>query len=283
MSAFLRSPPVHRKAAFVQWARHVTGQLAPATLRRYAISIQQTVQHLEHLSVDQIDGKAIQALVQARRRDGAKPATVRRDLTAISSVLGYAAALGQRTGNPALDAARMLKERRDPIRLPTEDAIAAVVEAAGPYFGPLIVAARLTGARQAELCAVRWRDFNEVEGTLELIGKGSKRRTIKLSDAALAHFRGLARRGDLIFCASDGSPFTNVRWDFQRYRKQALRRVAFTPFRFHDLRHLHAVEALRGGMGVYALSHHLGHSSVSVTDVYLTFLTRDQAQRAKQA
>jgi hypothetical protein len=28
---------------------------------------------------------------------------------------------------------------------------------------------------------------------------------------------------------------------------------------------------LRGGTGVYALSHHLGHGSVSVTEIYLRF------------
>jgi integrase/recombinase XerD len=270
--------------AVTQWVRHAKGQIALATLKRYAYSLKMIEPHLAHLMVDKIDGKVIQALVQGRREGGAKPATVRRDLTAVSAVLGYAAALGQREGNPALEAARMLKERRDPIRLPTEDAIAAVTEAAGPYFGPLITAARLTGARQAELCELRWRDFNEEDGTLEIVaGKGNKRRVIKLSPAALAHFRSLPRHWEHIFCAADGKLFTNVRWDFQRYRRQARRRVTFTPFRFHDLRHYFAVEALRGGMGVYALSHHLGHGSVAVTEGYLTFLSGEQAQRAKMA
>jgi integrase/recombinase XerD len=48
------------------------------------------------------------------------------------------------------------------------------------------------------------------------------------------------------------------------------------------LRHLWAVEALRGGMGLYALSKHLGHTSVSVTErVYLAFLTPEEAEAAK--
>ncbi len=36
-------------------------------------------------------------------------------------------------------------------------------------------------------------------------------------------------------------------------------------------------------MGIYALSHHLGHGSVAVTEIYLTFLSGEQAQRAKAA
>jgi integrase/recombinase XerD len=50
----------------------------------------------------------------------------------------------------------------------------------------------------------------------------------------------------------------------------------------HDLRHLYAVEALRGGMDIYTLSKQLGHTSVKTTEIYLDFLTADEAQRAKQ-
>jgi integrase/recombinase XerD len=271
------------KAAAVQWAQHISGQVARSTLKRYAVSIQQVLPYLDHLSVDKIDARAIAALVQARRKTGATPATCKRDLTAISSVLSYAQSLGQREGNPALDHARLIRERRPPIALPTDDAIAAVCAAASTEFAAFIVAARLTGARQGELVAVKWPAFNEADKTLEIIGKGSKRRVISLSPAALAHISGLARHGEQVFCARDGKPFTNAAWDFRRYLAQARRRATFTPFRFHDLRHLHAVEALRGGMGVYALSHHLGHSSIAVTEIYLTFLSGEQAQRAKAA
>jgi integrase/recombinase XerD len=89
---------------------------------------------------------------------------------------------------------------------------------------------------------------------LEIIGgKGNKRRVTKLSPAALAHFKTLAREKELIFRTPDGKPLTKVRWDFQHYRRQAAAKAKrddrpFVGFRFHDLRHLHAVEALRGGM-----------------------------------
>jgi integrase/recombinase XerD len=91
------------KEAVVAWVEHTKGQVSDSTLKRYAVSIQQTLPHLEPLSVDKIDAKTIAALVQARRHGGATPATVKRDLTAISSVLRFAQASGQREGNPALD------------------------------------------------------------------------------------------------------------------------------------------------------------------------------------
>jgi integrase/recombinase XerD len=41
------------------------------------------------------------------------------------------------------------------------------------------------------------------------------------------------------------------------------------------------VEALRDGWSIYALSQHLGHTSVKTTEIYLAFLTPEEADRAK--
>lgn len=143
----------------------------------------------------------------------------------------------------------------------------------------LAVAARLTGARQAELTALKWSQFNEMAGTLEILkGKGNRRRVISLSLAAREHFAGLPRMGDLILPSADG-PWVSVPPAFAKTVRRAAPRV---PFRFHDLRHLYAVEALRGGMSIYRVSQHLGHTSVKTTEIYLTHLTPDEADLARQ-
>ena len=77
-------------------------------------------------------------------------------------------AAGWREGNPALDAIRLLRERRDPIVLPDEESIQAVFGECSPALRSLTVAARLTGARQAELTALKWSQFNAEAGTLEI-------------------------------------------------------------------------------------------------------------------
>jgi integrase/recombinase XerD len=55
----------------------------------------------------------------------------------------------------------------------------------------------------------------------------------------------------------------------------------FVRLRFHDLRHLHAVEWLRSGRSIYALQQRLGHDSLNTTEVYLTYLTPEEQQRVK--
>jgi integrase/recombinase XerD len=56
---------------------------------------------------------------------------------------------------------------------------------------------------------------------------------------------------------------------------------AFRRFRFHDLRHLHAVEWLRSGRSIYDLQKRLGHASIKTTEVYLAFLTPDEERLVK--
>ncbi len=117
-----------------------------------------------------------------------------------------------------------------------------------------------------------------------MIGKGNKRRTVALSDAASAHISAQPRKlgSDLIFCREKGEAFAEAASDYVHFRRKLDgKREGFRRFRFHDLRHLFAVEALRGGMSIYDLSQHLGHTSVKTTEICLAFVTPAEAQQAK--
>ena len=84
------------------------------------------------------------------------------------------------------------------------------------------------------------------------------------------------------------SPYLNVSSDFRRIvaaeakaAKEVKPKRDFRPFAFHHLRHRFAVDDLKGGSGIYHLSHHLGHASVKTTEIYLAYLTAEEAQAAK--
>jgi integrase/recombinase XerD len=276
--------------AVVEWADHSRDQIAASTAKRYAVSLEQARPLLEKFNVDEINGEVIADLMTAGRKRGATAATIRRDLTAVSRVLEYAEAMGWREGNPTLSKRRILKERRDPITLPRHEDIETIIAASSPQFGALIRAAWLTGCRQDELVTAKWRGFNAAGRTLEVIGKGNKRRVITLSAPALAHLQSVPRvlGSNLIFCKTDGEPFTQAASDFTHIRRGVAAQARqsgrqFVRFRFHDLRHLFAVEALQSGsLSIYGLSKHLGHTSVKTTEIYLAFLTPEQAARVKE-
>jgi integrase/recombinase XerD len=58
--------------------------------------------------------------------------------------------------------------------------------------------------------------------------------------------------------------------------------IEFTPFTFRYLRHRHAVHSLKNGYGsIYDLRARLGHTLVKTTEIYLQYLTPEEAQTAK--
>lgn len=277
------------KEAVTAWAEHIAGQIAPTTARRYAVSLLQCEPYLAKLDIRAVDGRALSEMVSARLKLGASPATIRRDLTAISRVLEFAEEREWREGNPTLNKRRLLRERRNPVTLPTAESINAVIAAASPRFAALIRCAGLTGLRQNEIVTAKWSWLNLAAQTLGVIGKGNKRRVLKLSPEAAAHLLAQPRTlgSDLIFCREGGLPFEQAASDFTHFRRKAAALAKkegrpFRRFRFHDLRHLYAVETLRSGrMGIYELSKHLGHTSVKTTEqYYLQFLTPEEAEKS---
>ena len=91
------------------------------------MSLKQLEPFLLGLYLDEIDKGVVSEIVRQRRARGATNATIRRDLVALSSVLGYPEEEGWRDDNPALTRLRKVKERHEPIVLPEHGDIARVI------------------------------------------------------------------------------------------------------------------------------------------------------------
>jgi len=275
-----------------EWVDHEGKHLPANTAKRYHVSLKQVNPFLSKLNIAAINGMIIGDIAKERRKAGASAATIRRDLTAISKVLDYAISENWRDDNPTLARRRLIKERRDPITLPDIDDVETIIAAATPAFGALIRAAWLTGCRQDELVTARWRDYDADRRTLRVVGKGNKSRVISLlpipAKDSVGFFKSLPRvaKSDRIFCKTDGTPFSAAASDFTHLRRAVIAKAEkegrrFDRFRFHDLRHLFAVEALKAGMNIYDLQQHMGHSSVKVTEIYLAHLTAEEKAASK--
>lgn len=272
------------KEAVVEWARDLVGKVEPSTARRYGTSIKVLACYFKDMMVHEIGKAEIKAFVKARRQQ-VKIATVRRDLQALSSLLGFCDDENWRDGNPARDLMHKLKERRDPIILPPQVDIDAVLADASPSLAALARASLLTGARQGELANAIWTNFHGHQ--LTLIGKGNKRRVIDLPPNVQEFFRAIPRhiKSPVIFHV-DGARRENPATFFSRVVKRVAKRKEqagehFVRFRFHDLRHAYAVRFLKDGGSIYMLQKILGHTSVKTTEIYLEYLSPDEQLRAK--
>ncbi len=283
------------------WAeRHILDRVGPRTAARYAMSLKQIKPLLIDCFIDQIDAGKIKDIVDHRRAAGVSIATIRRDLTALASVLDFA----EIDPNPARARAARLRERRDPIVLPELEHIARVIARAPAMIGKIADAALLTGCRLDELVTAERARLDHVHKQLTVIGKGNKLRVVQLSGQAYDLLRGLPTRlgckwlfwresTDAAGKARVG-PLRDVSSRFAKVVKAVLKAAAaaakdagheepdFRPMTFHHLRHRYAVDYLRVRTGsIYDLQGQLGHTSVATTEIYLKFLAPEEQRAAK--
>ena len=276
--------------AVVAWDAWVKRQRKrPATIKRYLVSLTQLRPWLDPVEVQRIDTVLVRQIVRERARAGATNATIRRDLTAMSSVLDAAIDEGWIEENPAHSFdRRRLQESREPIVLPDEPSIAAVL-AVGSRFVDMAAFARLTGMREEEIASLRHDQVDRDRMAVGLtLTKGRRAREVPISAEALAILDKQPRflKSPYVFWRAAGERFKNVAAQFyatcaREAQKAAQQGREFRRFRFHDLRHLFAVEFLRSGKGsLYELQQILGHRSVKTTEDYLAYLTPEEKQAA---
>jgi integrase/recombinase XerD len=287
---FGASEPVSWPQAVVAWDDAIkrSGK-RPATMRRYLMSLTQLRPWLDAKDIQRVDMDLLREIVRARRKDGASNATIRRDLTAVSSVLDHAIDEGWIEENPArMFDRRRLKEAREPIVLPQQEAIAAVL-ALGSRFTDLAAFARETGMREEEIASMRHEQVDRDRMAVSLTHtKGRRAREVPLSVAALEIIDRQPQflRSPFVFWRGAGERFQNVASQFHATVKRVAQNAAqqgreVRRFRFHDLRHLFAVEYLRDRRGtIYELQQILGHASIKTTEQYLDHLTPEEKQAA---
>lgn len=277
----------HAVVAWDAWIKRQNKR--QGTIDRYLVSINQLRPWLDDKDVQRIDNDLIRVIVRDRAKLGATNATIRRDLTAIASVLDAAIDEGWIEQNAAHSYdRRRLKEKRDPIVLPDDESIAAVL-AVGSRFVQMAALSRITGMREEEIASLKHEQVDTARMSISLVHtKGRRAREVPITLAALEIIKEQPRylKSPYVFWRGEGERFKNVSSQFfATVRRVAQKRAqagqSFRRFRFHDLRHLYAVETLREGRAsLYELQQILGHSSVKTTEGYLDHLTPDEKQTA---
>ncbi len=264
--------------------------IKPSTFDRYVTSMGQLDPHLGDKILREIDVKLLKQVVASRQRAGATNATIRRDMTAISSVLAHAVDMDWLEENAAraIDRSRF-RERKALIILPQQESVAQVF-ADQSRFMDMARFALACGMREEEVAGMTHDRIDRTRKTATLqVTKGNRIREVTLTDAALAIVDRQPRhiKHRFVFWEDNGERFTNVaeRWRNKLAgvtRKAARLELEFTHFRFHDLRHLFAVTFLRERRGtIYDLQQELGHASIATTERYLDHLTSEEKIAAK--
>ena len=219
-------------------------------------------------------GKPLQEVMVADavrwvERLSGKPGTVACYMAASKSLFSYA----HKTGYTVFNVGLPLRCPRVPDklheRIVDEDAVQDMVQAATNKRDHAMVRfLYASGARNSELCGLRWIDLKGCRATLH--GKGGKTRTVLLPKPVADEILGLrpikAQDHDPIFWTRRGNPMNPaaLRFIVAQVAEEAVQEMS--P---HWFRHAHASHALDRGAPIHLVKEGLGHANVATTSRYL--------------
>jgi integrase/recombinase XerC len=170
---------------------------------------------------------------------------------------------------------KTLKESKPEVVCFTADQSKEIISHANELSLDLVVFLLNTGLRADELCSLKWRNYHPERQNIEFVGKGNKRRTVTLNDAAEQAIKNQPKTENYIFLLKNGVRLSR-RALYGRVSK-AIADAGFTGGP-HSLRHTFATMLLKKGVALGVVSKILGHSTIKVTaEVYAHFLDEDTA------
>ncbi len=250
-------------------------------------------------AIGRIETRDVEAFIAACHGRCA-PKSIRNYLGTLHSILEFA----QVRPNPVVAARKPEFEQIDPdIRFLTGQEMEALIRAVpddhlGATDRVLYLTAAMTGLRQGELFALRWRDIDwhamrvrvrrsyarKRAGREAQFGRPkSKRssRSVPMHDRVAheleVHFQRSAYKADsdLVFAhPSTGGPLdsSNV---LGRLRK-TLAAAELRRIRFHDLRHTFGTRMAAAGVPIRTLQEWMGHRDIKTTMIYADYSPSDQ-------
>ncbi len=244
-------------------------------------------------TLDRIAREDVEAFVTSERRNGRAVKSVLNYLGFLHSIFTYAEKRGWASANPCkLVEKPRLEERDAEIRFLDDTELDALLRSVGEGAlagtdHALYLTAAMTGLRQGELLALRWRDVDWPAARIrvrrsfvrgEFGTPKSKRssRSVPMADRVAAelerHFQRSPYQGDddLVFChPQSGAPLDRSRL-LKRF-KAALRRGGIREVRFHDLRHTFGTRVAAAGVPLRTVQEWMGHRDFKTTLIYADY------------
>lgn len=249
-----------------------------STLYVYAPVIKGLRNHLEQTPIQNVSTAQLQEFLEGSSK-GQLPATVSRKISTIRSLFQYALKIGaiDRDPSAALLAPRVPDELAS--RILTRDEVLKIIDGQTPGTRDrvLLVILFSCGLRASEASSLKWADTRTRagnDGQISVLGKGNKRRSIRLTPdvwAELLSIRPPNVAGERFVFESDAGfrrPLsrTRIAHIVRAAARQAGLEAAVSP---HWFRHTHATVAMDSGAPLNLISYTLGHTSVATTSRYL--------------
>ncbi len=293
MASVRRAEPDSRDDAFhrAMFATWLDGR-SPATLRAYCSDVDLLIAWLAESGIEQpddVDRLVLRRWMASLVADSLAKSTISRKAAAVRSYFGFLVGRGYLDVDPSARLSAPTASSRLPDIVSAAD-LAVLLDDPIDEDDPTALRDRVViellyaaGLRVAELCGLDVDDVDLAEGTVVVLGKGSKERRVPIHErCALVIERYLDSARSLLMGEDSppGALFFNRRG--RRLGPRDVRRIldarSPSPTHPHALRHTFATHLLDGGADLRVVQELLGHSSLATTQLY-THVSKDRLQR----
>jgi integrase len=251
---------------------------------------------LGSLALARVEPADIERYIAHDRRAGTPAKTIGNALGFLHSVFEFGQRRGWCTNNPCKLVDKPQIQQSTEIHFLTQDELEALLRATlNARDRVLFLTAAMTGLRQGELLALRWRDIdwaasrvrvrrNYVRGEWGTPKTRRGSRSVPLADRVAAELDRLYQRSayqdddELVFCHPERGTVLDHS-DLVRRFKKALKSANVRPVRFHDLRHTFGTRMAAAGVPLRTLQEWLGHRDFATTLIYADY--QPSAQEAE--
>ncbi|MFI0368480.1 tyrosine recombinase XerC [Actinomadura sp. 1N219] len=283
--------------AVSDFGRHLRAErdVSPHTLRAYLGDLNDLIGYATDIGVTEpaeLDVSLLRAWLARQHALGRSRATLARRTAAVRAFTRHLHRRGQLSDDPGLLLGTPKRQRDLPEVLTRDEAarLLDTMDTQGPMgLRDLAVLEMLyaTGVRVSELCGLDIDDLETGRGTVRVMGKGGRERTVPVGEPAARAVQDWLRAGRpaLVTDVSGPALFLGARGG--RLHPTSARRIVHarisevgqvTDMSPHGLRHSAATHLLEGGADLRSVQEILGHASLQTTQLY----THVSAERLKQ-
>jgi integrase len=280
----------------------------PSTIEAYSYWLRiHIIDFFGPMPVGTITREDVRGFASALERKGLAPKSRANALGTLHSLIEFAIDEGWMVGeNPVKRVEKPALSETDPdVRFLETEEVEALLRAVpddplGRVERVMYLTAAMTGMRQGELFALRWRDVdwsarrirvrrNYVRGEFGTPKSKRSSRSVPLASRVATELELLSQESrwkgddDLVFAHPEtGRPIDRSKL-LKRF-KAALRRADVRAVRFHDLRHTFGTRMAAQGMPMRVLQELMGHRDFKTTLIYADYAPSErEAEWVEQA
>lgn len=273
------------------WHCQFEKNLSPKTLKAYALDLKQFTRHVrEHLNgqpIDSIEKQHLRTYIQVIH-DNYKPRSQKRKIASLKAFFAYLEFEDRLAVNPfrkmRINVAKARPLPRVISRPMMERVFLALYERlrlAGPNERPwalrdaaVVELLFATGMRVGELCALAPSDVDVEARRVRVMGKGSRERVVPILEPQVLELLSSYESRHAALQREQSRYIVHPSGHYRDHHARALVRELgqqakldqrLTP---HMFRHTVATLLLENGVDIRNIQYFLGHSSISVTEIY---------------